>query len=979
MKEDRILGGSAAGGGPAASQTRSPGVSISLASSDSSPRRAPGLGGPNHDLETEDGHHALHRPHHPHPAARHHLHGHGLTGEDGSEGAHHPTVHHPRGEAEPLPEEDGHHNPEADHRHDNPPLQLEPLRQLLAESLSSCSKAKVSTIVATIEDLNKFERLLLYLDLPASQLISDPLRQPMNPLGSRSEIQMTITWIRTHLEEDPQVSLPKHEVYDEYMDYCNDNELKALSTADFGKVMKQVYPQVRPRRLGTRGNSRYCYAGLKKRVKLEEPFTPEFSSQDNNPCGPTMGNTDENMAATNLVLEWAEKVFNEKIQSIGDLASYLVDNMQVDNRNVPLNFLNPPKRTPHTASDMQDIEMDHLNSTKLEEPDEIGKKRPSVECNVLNEMQSSVMNIDTQYHESKRKKFESDMDLDENNGLLSIVEGKNSFNLSSMNCSTNVSSWNTDKIVRDSKLGESGLKRDEDEIKDYFSDQVLDAEESSNHDKLSQLRQLLEKNLKPDLNVNSSNSAFRPASHGHESNGRKMQSSDWNSSYPVPGVTSTSSSSDTIVTANGSSLSQRRRVSFNPLVVQDTGSASMGQQDGGGGVTTIALAGERGTVGLTSSGSRGEGGIVVTGMNSNSSAVQPSPGTRKRHFSFQPISPRQNSLPQSPTASPFISPRSTPVPTLMRSRHSSGSALPLHLLPQASNKIFGSSSSDISRAATFGSTSECSTPFISPHGTPIPFNRSRHNSAQGRLCRSRHSSGLGTYGRYNNAFSPMALNNLNNPYSPQPSTPLAVVEDPMPLPPTSSNGNVITQNIMGQFLSDHQRSRHSSAESEPALRTNQVFYDDGSKSSFDGVNNSGGNGGGFNTLSGTGGGRHRHASAGQAQTSSFLSHSFENDPWCGLGNTANDTSLKLTGEDQSNMIYSELNNESTGGETLLDVQNNSIFDDVVSGGLGEGSRKDLIPDDLDIALSALKDCDTDYSKYVEDREQQQSHQQGKSS
>ena len=40
--------------------------------------------------------------------------------------------------------------------------------------------------------------------------------RPLNPLGSRSEIQLTITWIRTHLEEDPQVSLPKHEVYDEY-------------------------------------------------------------------------------------------------------------------------------------------------------------------------------------------------------------------------------------------------------------------------------------------------------------------------------------------------------------------------------------------------------------------------------------------------------------------------------------------------------------------------------------------------------------------------------------------------------------------------------------------------------------------------------------------------------------------------------------------------------------------------------------------
>lgn len=55
------------------------------------------------------------------------------------------------------------------------------------------------------------------------------------------------------------------------------NSMKPLSTADFGKVMKQVYPRVRPRRLGTRGNSRYCYAGMRKRVKLDPPTLPNIS------------------------------------------------------------------------------------------------------------------------------------------------------------------------------------------------------------------------------------------------------------------------------------------------------------------------------------------------------------------------------------------------------------------------------------------------------------------------------------------------------------------------------------------------------------------------------------------------------------------------------------------------------------------------------------------------------------------------------
>lgn len=62
--------------------------------------------------------------------------------------------------------------------------------------------------------------------------------------------------------------------------YCIRNSMKPLSTADFGKVMKQVYPRVRPRRLGTRGNSRYCYAGMRKRIKLDPPTLPKISGSE---------------------------------------------------------------------------------------------------------------------------------------------------------------------------------------------------------------------------------------------------------------------------------------------------------------------------------------------------------------------------------------------------------------------------------------------------------------------------------------------------------------------------------------------------------------------------------------------------------------------------------------------------------------------------------------------------------------------------
>jgi hypothetical protein len=105
-----------------------------------------------------------------------------------------------------------------------------------------------------------------------------------------------------------------------------------LSTADFGKVMKQVYPQVRPRRLGTRGNSRYCYAGLKKRLKLEEPYNPECGGMGKTAKVTNDYEEELNNAASFLIREWVEKLMGVKFNSLTDLALYLIDKMYVGNQ-----------------------------------------------------------------------------------------------------------------------------------------------------------------------------------------------------------------------------------------------------------------------------------------------------------------------------------------------------------------------------------------------------------------------------------------------------------------------------------------------------------------------------------------------------------------------------------------------------------------------------------------------------------------------
>ena len=582
-----------------------------------------------------------------------------------------------------------------------------------------------------------------------------------------------------------------------------------------------------------------------------------------------------------------------------------------------------------------------------------------------------------------------------------------------------------------------------------------DADESTaNQLKLSQLRQLLEKNLKSPQTVQS---AFKPASatkewgapegvveavHHGEPEGFATHPGAIVSSETMQAPTASNATSGGAVT----SLSSRRRVSFNPLIVQDPQGGAGGINNGAAGVHH-GLHPNGGGPGHHV-GHNGHGGNMVnvggggngnqpppgssssgsTGGNGGPLAPGVSPGTRKRHFSFQPISPRQASLPQSPLASPFISPRSTPV-HMMRSRHSSGSALPLHMLPGGGGQMggvhqkgpFGSSGSDISRAATFGSASECSTPFISPHGTPIPFNRSRHNSAQGRLCRSRHSSGVGPYRYSMTPFSPMALSNLNNPYSPQPATPLGSTsgEEPM-FNVVGNNGNgfvgadgsninavmnVSDGSVQHMMTDEDDRSRHNSADSDPNHVRSAPLSPHHLNNPTSGI--------GDGLIGGGGGGSHahlqnqqqqqqqqhqqrlRHASAGNPPNPALATlkpPDWMQDPTLTLaasynqpGGGGNDLSEAIfdnqrprsvgpitvqmsSGDDYGGLFSSIETSDSRGnggGKPGSDTPNpNPAGGSTAGGGQGGAGGND----DLDMALSALKACDTDFSKFVQEVE-----------
>ncbi|CAH1993423.1 unnamed protein product [Acanthoscelides obtectus] len=230
------------------------------------------------------------------------------------------------GQTETEPNDSGTRNAgtdEAEHSIKTEEIEEKPEQEII---ISETGKQTIQNILEQIKSLSPVEKFLLFLRLPSEVTHAvDPFRQPLNPLGSRSEIYKTISWIKTHLEEDPDISLPKQEVYNEYSDYCESNSIKPLSQADFGKVMKQVYPKVRARRLGTRGNSRYCYSGLRRCIRLKAPTLPDLADK---PMSTEVPFTQAHLesAAWSIVKGWAEQQLSQEFPSIQSLAFHILSN-----------------------------------------------------------------------------------------------------------------------------------------------------------------------------------------------------------------------------------------------------------------------------------------------------------------------------------------------------------------------------------------------------------------------------------------------------------------------------------------------------------------------------------------------------------------------------------------------------------------------------------------------------------------------------
>ncbi|CAO2599121.1 DNA-binding protein Rfx5 [Lemmus lemmus] len=217
------------------------------------------------------------------------------------------------------------------------------LLQRLRGTISKAVQNKVEGILQEVQKFSDNDKLYLYLQLPSGPSVGDKSSEPS--ILSNEEYMYAYRWIRNHLEEHMDTCLPKQSVYDAYRKYCESLACcRPLSTANFGKIIREIFPDIKARRLGGRGQSKYCYSGIRRKTLVSMPPLPglDLKGSESPEMGPevTPAPRDELVeAACALTCDWAERILKRSFSSIVQVARYLLQQHLISARSAHAHVL----------------------------------------------------------------------------------------------------------------------------------------------------------------------------------------------------------------------------------------------------------------------------------------------------------------------------------------------------------------------------------------------------------------------------------------------------------------------------------------------------------------------------------------------------------------------------------------------------------------------------------------------------------------
>ncbi|NXW89195.1 RFX5 protein, partial [Alopecoenas beccarii] len=220
------------------------------------------------------------------------------------------------------------------------------LLQELQGSISKSVQNKVDSILQDVQKFSDSEKLYLYLRLPSGPSLGEKSGSLDLSSLSTAEYMHACNWIRNHLEEHTDTCLPKQDVYDAYKRYCDNLCCRPLSAANFGKIIREIFPNIKARRLGGRGQSKYpsgqpgaaraaggscCFAGfgIRRKTVVSLPPLPSLdlkvTETQSELAELVQSYSSEVMeAACALTCDWAEKILKRSFNNIVEVAQFLI-------------------------------------------------------------------------------------------------------------------------------------------------------------------------------------------------------------------------------------------------------------------------------------------------------------------------------------------------------------------------------------------------------------------------------------------------------------------------------------------------------------------------------------------------------------------------------------------------------------------------------------------------------------------------------
>jgi len=225
----------------------------------------------------------------------------------------------------------------------------------------------------------------------------------------------TVKWLLDNFEGAEGVSLPRATLYALYLQHCSECAIESMNAASFGKMIRSIFSGLRTRRLGTRGNSKYHYYGIK--LKSHSILQRKLTDLSNG-----MQYSEENVNCKNNELETARERISKTKYCDRYKSSLISEPKQMKNL---LQLIEDDKPAKKIKTNIH-RHLDHVRTTirdfkdDKEPTDETYKNNKSNFLTDTNEMQNTKRNFLSEYIQNFPLKDLNIRDLESDKNLKSI-------------------------------------------------------------------------------------------------------------------------------------------------------------------------------------------------------------------------------------------------------------------------------------------------------------------------------------------------------------------------------------------------------------------------------------------------------------------------------------------------------------------------------------------------------------------------------